>query len=102
MAGESAIFFGNGAKRPDRSYIIHYSSESLYDECVDRLSPRITSIVVMHYATRQTVSFALHAEAEVLGIAKDDVESNYDPIEKALLRRFYDFVRDRRDKYCVH
>jgi len=102
MTVDSENFFANVKKHPDRFYIIHYSSQSLYDEGVDGLSPRITSIVVMHYATRQTVSFALHAEAEVLGISKDDVESNYDALEKALLERFYAFLRDRREKYWVH
>jgi hypothetical protein len=63
--------FENVRKHPDRFYIIHYSSQHLYDEGVDGFSPRITSIVVMHYETRQTVSFALHAEAESLGIPKD-------------------------------
>lgn len=95
-------FFQSVKKHPDRFYIIHYSSQSLYDEGVDGLSPRITSIVVMHYATRQTVSFALHAEAESLGIAKDDVQIQYDLIEGALLERFYNFLRDRREKYWVH
>jgi hypothetical protein len=89
-------------KHPDRFYIIHYSSQSLYDEGVDGLSPRITSIVVMHYATRQTVSFALHAVAESLGISKDNVDSQYNNIEKELLERFFAFLRDRREKYWVH
>jgi hypothetical protein len=102
MTVEESNFFSSVKKHPDRFYIIHYSSQSLYDEGVDGLSPRITSIVVMHYATRQTVSFALHAEAESLGIPKDDVERNYDQIEKALLQRFYSFLRDRREKYWVH
>ena len=102
VTDESTNFFRDVAKYPERFYIIHYSSQSLYDEGVDGLSPRITSIVVMHYATRQTVSFALHAEAEVLGISKDDVEINYDTLEKSLLKRFYDFARDRREKYWVH
>jgi len=95
-------FFRSVKKHPERFYIIHYSSQSLYDEGVDGFSPRITSIVVMHYSTRQTVSFALHAEAESLGIAKDDVENQYDVIERALLERFYSFLRDRREKYWVH
>ena len=56
----------------------------------------------MHYATRQIVSFALHAEAEVLGIPKGSIESSYDLIEAALLRRFYDFVKDRKGKYWIH
>lgn len=91
-------------KHPERFYIIHYSSQSLYDEGIDRngLSPRITSVVVMQLATRQTVSFALHAVAEDRSIPRDQVESRYDEIERILLERFYAFVRDRREKYWVH
>ena len=99
---DSDNFFQSVKKHPDRFYIIHYSSQSLYDEGVDGLSPRITSIVVMHYATRQTVSFALHAVAESLKILKDQVESRYDDIERELLERFFSFLRDRREKYWVH
>ena len=80
-------FFNEIKKHPDRFYIIFYSSQSLYDEDIEGLSPRITSIVVMHFATRQTVSFTIHAVAESLRIDKDDVTSRYDEIEKELLRK---------------
>src|ERR1700730_12985432 len=99
---EPRDFFKEVKKHPDRFYIIHYSSQSLYDEGLDGLSPRITSIVVMHFPTRQTVSFALHAVAESISIPKEDVAKSYDRIERALLERFYDFIRDRREKYWVH
>jgi len=99
---DSDNFFQSVKKHPDRFYIIHYSSQSLYDEGIDGLSPRITSIVVMHYATRQTVSFAIHTVAESLNILKDQVESQYDDIERELLERFFSFLRDRREKYWVH
>jgi hypothetical protein len=102
MAVDSDNFIQSVRKHPDRFYIIHYSSQSLYDEGVDGFSPRITSIVVMHYATRQTVSFALHAIAEYLSISKDEVENHYDAIEKELLERFFSFLRDRREKHWVH
>lgn len=102
MTVDSDNFFKSIQRHPDRFYIIHYSSQSLYDEGLEGLSPRITSIVVMHYATRQTLSFALHAEAESLGISKDAIKDNYDLIEKALLQRFYAFLRDRREKHWVH
>jgi hypothetical protein len=102
MPVDSENFWDNIKKHPDRFYIIHYSSQSLYDEGVDGLSPRITSIVVMHYATRQTVSFALHAIAESMGISKEAVESHYDDIERELLVRFFHFLRDRREKYWIH
>jgi hypothetical protein len=102
MPVDAQNFWDAVKKHPDRFYIIHYSSQSLYDEGVDGLSPRITSIVVMHYATRQTVSFALHAVAESITISKDGVESHYNDIEKELLKRFFDFLRDRREKYWIH
>jgi hypothetical protein len=97
-------FFREIKKHPDRFYIIHYSSQSLYDEGLDGLSPRITSIVVMHFSSRQTASFAIHAEAELLGIPKEQVEARLDDIERALLQRFYDFVSDKdsKDKYWIH
>jgi hypothetical protein len=56
----------------------------------------------MHYATKQTVSFAVHTVAELLGISKEDVESRYDEIEKEMLARFFDFLRDGLDRYWVH
>lgn len=101
---EATSFFRSVKKHPERYYIIHYSSQSLYDEGVDRggMSPRITSIVVMHLSTRQTVTFAMHAIAEELRIPKDGVERQYDDIERAILQRFYGFVRDRREKRWVH
>lgn len=99
---EPRKFFSAIKRHPERFYIIHYSSQSLYDEGVDGLSPRITSVVVMHLSTRQTVSFAIHAVADDLGIPRDEVGGRYDEIERALLERFYDFIRDRREKYWVH
>lgn len=95
-------FFKSIKRHPDSFYIIHYSSQSLFDAEASALSPRITSVVVMHFASRQTVSFALHAVAESLHIPKDNIEDRYDEIEQELLKRFYDFARDRREKYWIH
>ncbi|WBY08710.1 hypothetical protein PIB19_04505 [Sphingomonas sp. 7/4-4] len=89
-------------RHPDRFFIIHYSSQSLFDAEAGALSPRITSVVVRHYKTGQTVSFATHTSAESLGIGPDQVEAQYDEIEKDLLVKFYNFARDRREKYWIH
>jgi hypothetical protein len=108
IAGEQmdrqSEFWDSIRRHPGRFYIIHYSSQSLFDaEGEDgALSPRITSIVVRHYETGQTVSFATHTVAEYLGIAWDDVEARYDEIERELLTQFYDFARDRRERFWVH
>jgi hypothetical protein len=95
-------FFQSIKDHPDQFYIIHYSSQSLFDEGTDGLSPRITSIVVMHYATRQTMSFAVHTIAELLKITKDDVPSRYDDIEREMLGKFFAFMRDKLDRYWIH
>ena len=104
VVSETSSFFKTIKKHPERFYIIHYSSQSLYDEGVDQdgHSPRITSIAVLQFSTRQTVTFALHAVAEELEISKDQAESQYDTIERAILERFYGFARDRREKYWIH
>lgn len=93
-------------EHPDRFYIIHYSSQSLFDaEAIKgegALSPRITSVVVRHFKSGQTVSFSTHTVAEYLGIPWDEIEARYDEIEKELLTQFYDWARDRREKYWIH
>ncbi len=50
-------FFEQIKKQPASFLIIHYSSENLYDEGLQGLSPRITSIVVKHYDAGQIRSF---------------------------------------------
>ena len=95
-------FFKSVAQEPDQFYVIHYSSQSLYDADSEGHSPRITSIAVMHFATRQTTSFSVHAVADLLRIGKDEVETRYNDIEKEMLLRFFEFVRDRLDKYWIH
>ena len=88
-------------KHADRFYVIHYSCQSLNDDN-EGLSPRITSIAVSFLGNSQVVSFSTHAVAEELGISRDDVPDKLDDIERLLLSKFYDFVRDKRDKYWVH
>jgi hypothetical protein len=105
MPSESG-FWSEIAKHPDRYYVIHYSSQSLFDAeamaGAGALSPRITSVVVRHYKSGQTVSFSIHTVAEYLGVAWDQIEARYDDIERELLTQFYDWARDRREKYWVH
>jgi hypothetical protein len=97
----SSEFIREIKRHPDRFYIIHYSCQSLYDDN-ERLSPRITSIAAMHLATEQTVSFSTHAIAEELGISRDQVLNRFDDIERDLLSKFAEFIRDRRDRYWIH
>lgn len=99
---DEANFFKEIKRHPERFYIIHYSSERLFDEEAGQFSPRITSIVLMHYQTRQILSYSLHTVAEELEIGRDDVEAQYDKIERELLTRYFDFVRDNLRFYWIH
>ncbi|WP_210201626.1 hypothetical protein [Bosea sp. CS1GBMeth4] len=99
---EPSNFFKAVRTQPERFYIIHYSSQALYDEGIEAFSPRITSVVVMQFQLRQTQTFCLHSIAEELGIGRDDVEARYDDIERELLSRFFSFVKNNQDKYFVH
>ncbi len=86
---------------PENFFIIHYSCQNLNDDN-EALSPRITSIAVTHFSTEQTVSFSTHSIAEEMHISRVHVQERFDDVERELLRSFYAFVRDRRDKYWVH
>ena len=85
----------------DRCIVIHYASQSLYDDR-EGLSPRIGNIVVKDFQNDQTVSFANHLIAEKLHILKEDIAARLDEIEGALLQEFYDFVRNRSDGIWLH
>lgn len=88
-------------KSPENFYVIHYSCQNLNDDN-ESLSPRITSIAVSHFGTGQTVSFSAHLVAQTLRVDKGDILDRLDTIELELLKEFYAFVRDRRDKYWIH
>jgi len=102
MSISSCGEFIRGIKKdPQNFYLIHYSCQSLYDDC-GGLSPRITSIAVTHFASEQTVSFSTHSIAEELGVPREEVRNRFNEIELCLLREFNAFVRERRDRYWVH
>lgn len=96
-----AEFLKELKKKPENFYVIHYSCQNLFEND-EELSPQITSIAVSHFATDQTKSFSTHAVAEALKIPKANVAERFPEVEKKLLDEFYEFVRDRRDKYWVH
>ena len=81
--------------------VIHYSSESLGDGN-EGLSPRITSIAVLHFDSWTTHSFSIHLIAERMRVPKDQVAARYDEIEGLMLGEFYSFVQSRQDADWLH
>lgn len=80
---------------------VHYSCQSLGDGN-EGLSPRITSIAVLHLASSSMHSFSIHLVAEVRKVSRDSICEHYDDIEKQMLIEFYDFVKSHQDSQWLH
>lgn len=81
--------------------IVHYSCESFYD-IKDGKTPRITSIAVRYLNTAQTKSFSIHKVAELRIIPFDQIDANYNQLEKEMLKDFFDFAREHKDYKWIH
>lgn len=88
-------------KKSDTLLIIHYSCESFYN-IKDGRTPRITSIAVRYYKTGQTKSFSIHKIAEKSSVNLNDIEKQYDQLEKEMLDEFFDFMNLHRSYNWIH
>ena len=86
---------------PKNVTVIHYSCESFYDR-PDGSSPRITSIAVRNLYSGQTTSFSIHQVAEIKAYSKDDIEMNYNSLEKLMLDDFYQYISSHQHYTWVH
>lgn len=87
--------------QPEHVVIVHYSCESFYDR-PNGTSPRITSIAVRNLESAQTASFSIHQVAERSGYSLDEIEPNYDKLEKQMLDEFYEYVRTHSGYTWLH
>jgi hypothetical protein len=87
--------------RPEMVVVIHYSCESFYDR-PDGSSPRITSIAVRNLESGQTTSFSIHQMAERQKISRDEIEQNFDHLEKLMLDGFYEYVHGHLTHKWLH
>jgi len=88
-------------KNPDSLLAIHYSCEGL-DDSNTGLSPRITSIAVLHVGSMTMHSFSIHLYAEIKSIARNDIDSNYDQLESLMLEDFFGFAAERQECSWLH
>jgi len=86
---------------PEMVVVIHYSCESFYDR-PDGSSPRITSIAVRNLASGQTTSFSIHQMAERQKVSRDEIEQNFDHLEKLMLDGFYEYVHGHLTHKWLH
>lgn len=80
--------------------IIHYSCESFYN-IKDGRTPRITSISVRYFNKKQTKSFSIFKIAEIEKKI-DNIDENYDYLEKKMLDEFFKFLKKHKDFYWIH
>lgn len=83
------------------SYIIHYSCGS-FTESETGYSPRITSIAIYNLESGQTTSFSIHQVAEIKSIAFENIEVNYDSLEKEMLQNYFDFLNSHQTCKWIH
>lgn len=81
--------------------VIHYSCESFYNIPNGR-TPRITSIAVRYLATGQTKSFSIHKVAELQNVPFEEIEMEYNLLEKEMLTDFYNFVKNHKSFDWIH
>ena len=81
--------------------VIHYSCQALSDSN-EGLSPRITSIAVLHVERSVMHSFSIHLIAEKQGVEKSKIEASYNELEAAMLEQFFKFVSENDDARWLH
>ena len=82
-------------------FLIHYSCESFYER-EDGRSPRITSIALRNLGSGQTDTFSIHQIAEINGVLLDDIEEDYDELEREMLERFFAHINQFQQMKYVH
>lgn len=98
---ETEACFEKLYKEKQHSLIIHYSCESFYD-IKDGKTPRITSIAIRYLDTGQTTSFSIHKEAELKKIDINDIDANYDLLERIMLAGYFKFVKENKNFNWIH
>lgn len=88
-------------KNREISYIIHYSCGS-FTESETGYSPRITSIAIYNIKSGQTTSFSIHQIAEIKGISFENIETNYDSLEKEMLKDYFDYLNSHQTCKWIH
>ncbi|MDJ0615423.1 MAG: hypothetical protein QNJ63_01545 [Calothrix sp. MO_192.B10] len=85
----------------DKLLVIHYSCENLSDDN-EGYSPRITSIAVQNVDSQNTNSFSIHLIAEEEQLPRENIEQQYNQLEKKMLSKFYEFVRRHNNYNWLH
>ncbi len=84
----------------NRTYLIHYSCESFYEN-QSGTSRRVTSIAVRNLSSAQTHSWSIHKSAE-LHNKINRINEDIDNLERDMLSSYFDFLRKNADFTYIH
>lgn len=87
---------------PRNVFTIHWARQSLNDNEGGRATPRIIAIMVRSLDESVTEIFAIHLEAERVGIVWEEIETYYDQLEEQMIRAFNDFINKYKSNIWVH
>ena len=87
-------------------YVVHYACQSIRSSDKQGTdlqgSPRVGSIAVRNVDSGQTLSFSIHQELELAGIPPRAAAQYMDRLERAMLDRFFNFLRVDKGMRFVH
>jgi hypothetical protein len=89
-------------KNYDSVYVIHYAGELRKDKAGLAYSSRITSVAILHAASRTMHSFSLHLVAEIMGVAWEDLDKRMDDVEARMLSDLFAFIKNHSDALWIH
>jgi hypothetical protein len=88
-------------KKNKRTLIIHYSCESFFN--LNGRTPRVTTICVKNRGNNTTKTFSIHIQAQIV---KKELccitDSDYDQLEKSMLKEFFKYLKSHLTYYWVH
>ena len=88
-------------KKNKRTLIIHYSCESFFN--LNGRTPRVTTICVKNKGNNTTKTFSIHIQAQIV---KKELccitDSDYDQLEKSMLKEFFKYLKSHLTYYWVH
>ena len=79
-------------------YVIHYSCESFNDKTL----PKVIAISLRNLDSGQTHNFSIDKTAAVHNIPIEQINHQYEQIEKELLDDYFDFLRTRQTCIFLH
>lgn len=85
----------------EQHIIIHYTCQNIFEDTEGKTA-RITSITIKEIETGNSKSFSISKTAEIQKTPYNQIEHNYDKLEKEMLRKFFIYVKQKSSYKWIH